>query len=140
VCRLMGFNAQDKMLAKYGTSKELDYSGFINSDGSFIVLSDGVEHYIACMYAKTKLIKYLNSGGVRVLVSCRCSELVVETGARQPLTDEQLYTISKVIRMNRPMLIVGFISNKDIRIDNITGVKFHQFEKALSGEKQCIKC
>lgn len=139
MCRLMGFNAQDKMLTKYGVSKELDYSGFVNSDGSFIVLPDGVEHYYACELAKTTIMKYLDSGGVRVLVSLRASEICVENSIKE-LTDEQLHTISKIIRMNKPMRLVCLINDKEFYIDNITGVKFHQFEKALSGEKQCIKC
>jgi len=128
------------MLKEYGTCKDYDYAGFINQDGSFILCPSGVEHYRACELADTTLQAYLKSGGVRVLVSCHASQICIETGARQPLTDEQLHTISKTLRINTPMLVVGFISNKDIRIDNITGVKFHQFEKALSGEKSCINC
>ncbi len=124
------------MLNKYGTSKDYDYSGFINSDGNFILCPSGVEHWIVCKQARTTLEKYLNSGGIRTMAAR--DRLAIENG-NKPITDEQMYVISAIIRLNGPQEIVGFIDGNEFYINNVNGVKFHQFKKELEN-KSCTKC
>ena len=93
---------QQKIIKKWGSTRLGFVTGcaFLHSDGSVTDAEGrGVNHDWACHTAKTTLTKYLQSGGVRVLIySYRGKGICVFETAVEQFSPGQLLVIKRTIR------------------------------------------